>query len=262
MNARHRGRLVAAVLDVVQRRRPDGAACLIRLVPFGDAGVHVPAVDVEPGRVGDRAHLRERAVLQFPEADDDVGHLDAGVVDVVLHLDGRAGEAERADERVAQRGVPQVADVRRLVRVDGRVLDDGLAGRRGRRRRGPEPGQQERRTIEEAVQVAVRRRLDAGDARHRPQCGRQLLGDDPWRLPQGTGELEGDGDRQVAERAVRRHLDGDLGQVEVRVQPADGGADLVADFLFNGQQHDDDSRFDSFGVVRYDDASRCGGRSR
>ena len=70
-------------------------------------------------------------MFELAEADDDVGHLDAGVVDVVLHFDGRAAEAQHAHERVAERGVPQMADVRRLVRVDGGVLDDrssALAG--------------------------------------------------------------------------------------------------------------------------------------
>ena len=68
-------------------------------------------------------------VLDLAEADDDVGDLDAEVVDVVLRFDRRAAEAQDADERVAERRVAQVADVRRLVRVDRRVLDDGLAVR-------------------------------------------------------------------------------------------------------------------------------------
>ena len=50
--------------------------------------------------------------------------LDAGVVDVVLGFDRRAAEAQRPHQRVAERGIAEVADVRRLVRVDGRVLDD------------------------------------------------------------------------------------------------------------------------------------------
>ena len=104
-------------------------------VPVGDAGVEVPAVEVEPGRVGDRADLVERLVLEDAEADDDVGDLDAGIVDVVLHFDRDALEAQDPDQRVAERGVAQVADVRRLVRIDRRVLDDRLAGRRRRRRR-------------------------------------------------------------------------------------------------------------------------------
>ncbi len=73
------------------------------------------------------ANLGERLAGQVPESDDDVGDLHAGVVDVVLHLDRNAAEAQHAHQRVAERGVSKVADVGRLVRVDGRVLDDGLA---------------------------------------------------------------------------------------------------------------------------------------
>ena len=65
-----------------------------------------------------------RLVFELAKSDDDVGHLDAGVVDVVLHFDGNAAEALHAHERVAERGIANMADVRRLVRVDGGVLDD------------------------------------------------------------------------------------------------------------------------------------------
>ena len=68
-------------------------------------------------------------MLELAEADDDVGHLHAGVVDVVLHFDRRAAEGEGPHQRVAERGVAQVTDVRRLVRVDRGVLDDGLLRR-------------------------------------------------------------------------------------------------------------------------------------
>ena len=65
------------------------------------------------------------------EAHHQVGHLHAGVVDVVLHLDGFAQEPQAACQAVAQDGVAQVTDVGRLVGVDVRVLQDhpGIAGR-------------------------------------------------------------------------------------------------------------------------------------
>ncbi len=67
------------------------------------------------------------------ESHDHVGNLDAGVVDVVLHLHGLATEAQQANERVAQDGVAQVADVRGLVGIDAGVFDQNLpAWRRGR----------------------------------------------------------------------------------------------------------------------------------
>ena len=126
-----RGGVVAAVLEVVQRRGADREPRLVAVVPLGDARVEVPAVVVEPRGVGDAPDVVERLVLELAEADDDVGDLDAGVVDVVLHFDRRAAEAQHPHQRVAERGIPQVADVRGLVRVDRRVLDDGLL-RRGR----------------------------------------------------------------------------------------------------------------------------------
>ena len=73
-----------------------------------------------------RADLGERLVLELAKADRDVRDLDAGVVDVVLDLDLAAEEAQQPSEGVAERGVAQVADVRRLVRIDGRVFDDRL----------------------------------------------------------------------------------------------------------------------------------------
>ena len=66
------------------------------------------------------------------------------VVDVVLDFDRRAAKAQHARERVAERGVPQMADVRGLVRVDRRVLDDGLVAlgaARPARRRGAQRDQ-------------------------------------------------------------------------------------------------------------------------
>jgi hypothetical protein len=88
-------------------------------------------------RVCERSDIVKALPFELPEAHDDVGDLDAEVVDVVLRLDRRAEKAKDADERVAERGVPQMADVRSLVRVDGGMFDDGLgdvvaAGRRSR----------------------------------------------------------------------------------------------------------------------------------
>ena len=122
---------IAAMLEIVQGRGADRQPFLVACVPFGDARVEIPAVVVETRRVGEVPDLLETAVFQFAEADDDVGDLDAGIVDVVLHFDRRAAEGEGANQRVAERRVAQVADVRRLVRIDRRVLDDGLASLAG-----------------------------------------------------------------------------------------------------------------------------------
>ena len=64
--------------------------------------------------------------FELAEAHGDVGDLDAGVVDVVLDFDLASEIAKQPAERVPERGIAQVTDVSRLVRIDRGVLDDGL----------------------------------------------------------------------------------------------------------------------------------------
>ena len=66
-------------------------------------------------------------MIGIAEADDDVCDLHPGVVDVVLDLDRRATEAQRAGQSVTERRVPQVTDVSSFVRVNRRVLDNCLS---------------------------------------------------------------------------------------------------------------------------------------
>src|SRR5262249_46653185 len=72
-----------------------------------------------------RAVEREAADLQ--EADGEVRDLHPGIVDVVLDLDRLAEKPQAPDQGVAEHGVAEVSNVRGLVRVDVRVLDDPLA---------------------------------------------------------------------------------------------------------------------------------------
>ena len=58
-----------------------------------------------------------------------VGHLHAGVVDIVLHFHRIAARAQHAHESIAQHGIAQMPDMRGFVRIDIRVLDDDLARR-------------------------------------------------------------------------------------------------------------------------------------
>jgi hypothetical protein len=60
------------------------------------------------------------------ESHHHIGHLHAGVVDVVLHVHLLPGGAQQAHERVAENGVAQVADVRGLVGIDAGVLDQRM----------------------------------------------------------------------------------------------------------------------------------------
>src|SRR6185436_17664399 len=141
----------------------DLQALLVAVVPFGDARVEIPAVVIEARGRRDALRVVERQFLELLKSDDDVGDLDAGVVDVVLHFHWMAAKPQDAHQRVAERRVAQVADVRGLVRVDRGVLDDRFLWprRRSRERSSKaEAGEEERGSIEKNVKVAVRRRID------------------------------------------------------------------------------------------------------
>ena len=205
------------MLDVVQRGGANLQAFLVFVVPLRDARVQIPAVVVEARRVGDAADVVEVLAFELAEPDDHVGDLDARVVDVVLHFDRNAAESLHAHERVAERGVPKVADVRGLVRIDGRVLDDGLSGSdRPYRVRGSDPNgtifATKRHAIQVDIQVPVRRGLDAAMPSIGPERGGELLRDRARRLAQPARQLEGDRRREVAELALGRILDRQLRQ--------------------------------------------------
>ncbi len=126
-----------------------------RRVELAHARVQVPAVVVELAR--DALHVGERLLLEVQEAHHHVGHLDAGVVDVVLDAHVEAAVAQQPHERVAEAGVAQVADVGGLVRVDARVLDDDVPRTRCRRGRLGERAVQDGReaaAVQEQVDVA------------------------------------------------------------------------------------------------------------
>ena len=129
--------VVAAVLEVVQRRLPDRqpATCPARTTRSPsrtDPSSRGRSAWSPPAAESLRALL-----LEMPEADDDVGDLDAGIVDVVLDLDRASAEPDQPHERVAERGVSQVPDVGRFVGVDRRVLHDDFSAGPGARGLGP-----------------------------------------------------------------------------------------------------------------------------
>ena len=142
------GDLAFAGFDGVQRGAAPGQGIGMVLVIARRVRVEIPAVVIEAhGGVGEqRLHVGERLLFQVVEAHHDVGHLHAGVVDVVLHLDALAAGAQHAHEGVAERRVAQVADVGRLVGIDVGVLDDDLpVGAVRRRWLGRASGRRHRR---------------------------------------------------------------------------------------------------------------------
>src|ERR1700687_1186706 len=61
------------------------------------------------------------------ESHSHVGDLHSGIVDVVLDIPFPAGKTQQANKGVAEDGIAEVSDVRGLVRIDTRVLDQNLA---------------------------------------------------------------------------------------------------------------------------------------
>src|SRR6266478_3978962 len=86
--------------------------------------VQVPTVGIELRFCREHLHVDRSALFHVQESDHNVRHLHAGVVDVVLNLHFAARVPQDPHHRVAQHRIPRVSDVRRLIRVDTRVLDD------------------------------------------------------------------------------------------------------------------------------------------
>ena len=219
--ARQCGRGVATVLYGVKRLGLQGPAFRVLGVELSHPGVEVPAVVVEAPL--DQFDLRQRLLLEVQKADDDVGDLDAGVVDVVLDLDLAAPAAQHAHVGVAQHGVAQVPDVRGLVRVDAGVLDDDAGPVRSARRarHGPEPLVDvagERGAVEEEVDESGAGDLGVANAPGLGETRGQLLGDLAGLAPELLGEIEGCRQRQVAELGAGRVLKYDSREIDVEAR--------------------------------------------
>ena len=210
----------------------------VLLVPFRDASVKIPAFEVETSRVGDLPHLVEGLAFELTEADRHVRYLDTRVVDVVLDFDRAPQEAKQPAERVTERGIPKMPDMGGLVRVDRRVLDDGLAAGIGRGRLvDGQPARERGLAVDEQVHVAVRRRFHPIDALDRPERAGDLLRDGAWSLAKPARKLEREWHGEIAERATGRHLDRDRSERRVvrrnAVQAADRFDEAAADRVLN-----------------------------
>jgi hypothetical protein len=132
-----------------------------------------------------------------------------------------------------------MADMRGLVRVDGRMFDDGPGNRIAVRHDLPgEPLEQVVAPIEIKIQISVRRGDNSRDAGNAVQNARKFLCDGPWRLAQRTRKLKGHGHGQIAECAVGRDFDRKRGNSGQAVVPARRGRDLFLHFLVNAQNHE------------------------
>src|ERR1017187_4496774 len=140
------------------------------------------------------------------EADDDIGYLDAGVVDVVLHVDLLAGSAEEADKGVAENGVAEMTDVRCLVGIDAGVLDQNMSTFRWTAAFCACDGLHTGGTVKAGVNITRARNIKRRKATERAEGGDDLLSDDFGGSAELAGELERDGGSQLAELQLGRDL--------------------------------------------------------
>ena len=131
------------------------------------------------------------------EARDNVGHLDSGVIDVILHFDVGEPLAQHADERVAQDSVAQVADVCRFVGIDVGVFNDDLAICSRLQRGGfVEQGSGIVGAVESNINVAVAGDFKLRDSRNVLDFGSKLFGDLSGCTLQLASKLESDGNSE------------------------------------------------------------------
>ena len=217
----------AAVFDVLEDLGL-AAPAFGMLLQVGDRpGVEIPAVVIKPL---DAAQVGFRLPLELHQAVDDVHDLDAGVVEIVLDLDGFPLGPEAPDEGVAQAGVPEMADVGRFVGVDVRMLDDDLPFLRTE---GAPAGRSEtfgekRVRVQKQVDEAGPGDFQARNPRRDPDLGRHFLGDFPGIVPDFFGQGEGKREGQVAEFG--------LGRIEKIDLFPDDGVDLFQPLVENGPE--------------------------
>ena len=151
---------------------------------------------------------RELDLGQVEDADHHVRHLHTGVVDVILYLDARTEVAEAPPENVSEDRISEVADMGRLVGVDGSVLDYRLVGCRvDVAVTVCEKGGQDQISFQKEVEKTGTSDLDPIHLLRPDRVLGDRLGDLPRRLAQDLGQGQGAGPGEVAQIAPRRHFE-------------------------------------------------------
>ena len=171
---------------------------------------------------------------------DDIGNLDAGIVDVVLNLDLVSREAENANESIADGGVPKVTDVGRLVRIDVGVLDDHLpaGGFERRQPAGPQRGRrrsQDESPVEVEVDEAGTRDFHFVDAVDFERAC-QFAGNCPRGFSERLGQSKAERRCQLAKLDLGCPVEYHLGQVELP-ESLRGGLNGLGDTGLHGRLH-------------------------
>ena len=169
-------------------------------------------------------YFGQRLAFEMQKADHHIGHLDAGVVDVVLHIDLLSGGAQQAHEGVAENGVAQMADVRGLVGIDAGVLDQRMSRDLQMGPTGSASSAWMRhsrmRPIESRIDVPGAGDFESGESVDRAQRGHDLLRDDLRRLAQLARQFERDRCGQFAELQLRRNLQRECFRLLFHTSPA------------------------------------------
>src|SRR5436853_2136075 len=207
---------ISALFNRVQRLDAGLKVLFILLVPLRDAGIQVPAVVIETRLVSELFNFSARLFGQLQKADDHVGNLNAGVIDVILDVDLAAGEAQQANETVAQNRIAKVSDVRGFIRIDAGVLNQHFAG--GSRKallaigcdRSGQFG-----TIHAGINVSCTGNFQFLESGNLADAGDNLFGDPAGSLAKFFSKLEGQRKRILAQFNLGRLLDHDFRQIEI-----------------------------------------------
>src|SRR5439155_2608770 len=153
--------------------------------------------------------------FQIQKTDYNVGHLHAGIVDVVLYIYFAPGESQQANKRIAKDGVTQMTYMCRLVGIDTRVLDQNFAGRPVRSRllvRSKCRG--ESSAVHTSIDITGAGHLKFFEALDLVNAGNNFLRDLAWRLAHFAGKFKGQRSRVLPKFHGRRLLDDNLRQID------------------------------------------------
>ncbi len=193
------GSFCGRILNGVQRLQADLQILLVFRVPLRDPGIQIPAVVVKAWFFGKSLDLRTRFLLDLSEANHYIGHLHAGVVDVILNVDFPARKTQEPNECIPENCIAQMSNVRGLVGIDARVLDQNLACGNGYGRLlvcGEGSGHPS--TVDLDVQIPRGRRLHFCNALDRANLSLDRFSDLQGSRPQRLGEGK-NGNREVAQ---------------------------------------------------------------
>ncbi len=213
-------------LNRAQRSSPRLQVRLVRFIPLRNTRIEVPADVVKSGSGGERLDLSAGLLLDMQKSNHHVGDLHARVVDVILDVHFPARKTQQPDERITKNGIPQMPDMRRLVGIDARMLDQHFAGVniRGHERKSLERkiGGQRRSQFGAPypdVDVPRARHLKFFKTGDRTDPGNDFLGNLARRLAKFPGKLKSDRQGVFAEFNSRRLLDDDVRDLQLVSAP-------------------------------------------